>query len=207
MYKQRISHICAVFGICSMLFMQGQSVLAESFSDGWVLYKKGEYAEAYKIFLDLAKKSNSDAQTALGQMYATGRGVPKDYVASALWLERAAVRHHAHAQLNLGGLYHNGQGVKRDKGIARYWWGRSAEQGNGLAMLRLGVLLAYGATWGPSDHRIEAYKWFAVALSKFSTSDKHRMTASENLQNLRELMTEVQISKGKRLAQEWIKAH
>ena len=51
----------------------------ENFQDGKDAYDKKDYKNAHKIFLKLAKKGNGEAQFSLGDMYISGKGVPKDY--------------------------------------------------------------------------------------------------------------------------------
>jgi TPR repeat protein len=55
-------------------------------------------------------------------MYATGRGVPKDYTAALSWYRKAADQGDASAQNNLGSMYAAGRGVPQDHVQAFMWY-------------------------------------------------------------------------------------
>jgi len=68
-----------------------------------------------------AERGDAAAQTTLGHMYATGRGVPQDYVEAGAWYRRAADQGFPAAQFFLGLLYDKGFGVKQDWVEAEVW--------------------------------------------------------------------------------------
>jgi TPR repeat protein len=70
------------------------------------------------------------AQSALGERYAIGEGVPQDKAEAAKWLQKAAEQGYAEAQLSLGKLYASGEGVPRDQEEANKWLQKAAEQGD-----------------------------------------------------------------------------
>ncbi|MBR0097490.1 MAG: sel1 repeat family protein [Synergistaceae bacterium] len=76
-------------------------------------------------------------------MYASGRGVRRDYQQAVYWYRKAAEQGHAWAQNNLGAMYANGNGIKRDFNQAIYWWQKSAAQGNTSARANLATLGIY----------------------------------------------------------------
>ena len=80
--------------------------------------ERGDYATALRELQPLARAGDSDAQFALGNMYADGRGVPKSDVEAVKWYRRAADQGKANAQNNLGAMYAEGQGVTANKVIA-----------------------------------------------------------------------------------------
>ncbi len=47
-------------------------------------------AQAYEATRHAAEQADADAQVTLGVMYASGRGVPQDYVSAHMWLNLAA---------------------------------------------------------------------------------------------------------------------
>ncbi|WP_334510148.1 tetratricopeptide repeat protein [Bradyrhizobium sp. AZCC 1693] len=61
------------------------------------------------------------AQTYLGFMFETGRGVPQNYTEAAMWYRRAAEQGDGRAQYSLGLLYDRGHGVPRDVVEASKW--------------------------------------------------------------------------------------
>jgi TPR repeat protein len=58
--------------------------------DGQAAYQKGDYATALQIFRPLAEQGNAQAQRMLGAAFASGQGVPQDYVSAHMWLNLAA---------------------------------------------------------------------------------------------------------------------
>ena len=68
-----------------------------------------------------AEAGDTSAQNNLGQMYATGEGVPKDDVEAVAWFRLAAEQGHARAQYNLGVMYDTGEGVPQDAAEAVRW--------------------------------------------------------------------------------------
>lgn len=57
----------------------------------------GDYAAAAAAFLPAAEAGEAESQYMLGRLYALGDGVPRDFVQSWLWFDRAARRGHAQA--------------------------------------------------------------------------------------------------------------
>jgi hypothetical protein len=68
-----------------------------------------------------AERGDPRAQTYIGFMYETGRGLPQDYVLAAQWYHRAARQGHSRAQHMLGLMYDKGQGVTQDYVQAHKW--------------------------------------------------------------------------------------
>jgi len=78
-------------------------------------------ATSFKQFQSLAAQGNAEAQNNLGQLYASGRGVPQDYSQARQWYEKASAQGHALAQNNLAELYYAGLGVPQDD-VRAYMW-------------------------------------------------------------------------------------
>jgi uncharacterized protein len=68
-----------------------------------------------------AELGDPKAQTAVGFMYETGRGLPQDYMLAVSWYRRAAEQGYARAQHLLGLMYDRGQGVAEDYVVAHTW--------------------------------------------------------------------------------------
>jgi uncharacterized protein len=68
-----------------------------------------------------AERGDPRAQTQMGFMHETGRGMPQDYVLAAAWYQRAAQQGYPRAQYLLALLYNNGQGVAEDYVTAHMW--------------------------------------------------------------------------------------
>lgn len=94
---------------------------AQSFRQGVSAFNRQDYMQASRIFIPLAERGNPAAQTYLGFMFETGRGVPQNYTEAAMWYRRAAEQGDSLAQHSLGLLYDRGQGVPRDIVEASKW--------------------------------------------------------------------------------------
>jgi TPR repeat protein len=84
-------------------------------------YNRQDYVTAASDFFDLARRGNVQAQTYLGFMFSTGRGVPQNYVVAAEWYGCAAWLGDPLAQYMLGLMYDKGQGVPEDYVEAHKW--------------------------------------------------------------------------------------
>ncbi len=114
--------------------------------------------EAARWFHRAAEDGEDCAQNDLGDMYANGRGVPRDDIRALIWFRRSAVQDNDTAQMNLGIMYFLGRGVSRDYAKAARWFRRSAEQNNDVAQAVLGTMYAKGLGVARDDG--EAAKWF-----------------------------------------------
>lgn len=83
-----------------------------------------------------AEAGDTQAQTALGEMYRDGRGVKKDEAVAVTWLRRAAEAGDAGAQMDLGQMYRHGRGVPADPVEAHKWMILGAERVQGLARVK-----------------------------------------------------------------------
>jgi TPR repeat protein len=94
---------------------------AASFRQGVSAFNRQDYASASRILIPLAEQGDPVAQSYLGFMFETGRGVPQNYTEAAMWYRRAAEQGDSLAQYSLGLLYDKGQGVPRDIVEASKW--------------------------------------------------------------------------------------
>lgn len=90
-----------------------------------------------------AESGNLRAQYELGQIYATGEGVPRNDAEALTWLTRAAASGHADAQYNLGLMYKDGRGTERNFVEAYKWLSLSAARGNPNAEVRLDTVARF----------------------------------------------------------------
>ena len=136
---------------------------AQNFEEGAVAAKRGDYAEALRIWEPLAEQGDATAQYNLGVMYNYGRGVAQDFKTSANWFHLAAEQGAAKAQYNLGVMYYDGNGVRQDYKTARKWFQLAAEQGDAEAQFNIGLMYIYGQ--GVKQNTIRAYIWFNQAAT------------------------------------------
>ena len=106
--------------VAALLFSGGR-VSARSLGQGVAAFKRQDYVTASRAFIPLAERGNAAAQSYLGYMFETGRGVPQNYTEAAMWYRRAAEQGDGLAQYSLGLLYDRGQGVPRDIIEASKW--------------------------------------------------------------------------------------
>jgi TPR repeat protein len=133
-------------------------------------------SEAFKQLLLQAKAGAAEAQYMVGAAYFNGNGTQRDLAQGERWLLAAAEQGLAHAQCDLGALYAEGKGVKQSHSEAAKWLRKAAEQGDSLGQAGLGSIYAKGfrdksvgvfdrvILVNASADRIEAYKWFNLAL-------------------------------------------
>jgi TPR repeat protein len=94
---------------------------AASLGGGIAAYDHQNFNAAAAILRPLALAGDPRAQSYLGYMYATGRGVPQNYNVAAYWYFRAANQGETTAQYMLGLLYDKGDGVQQDVIKAHMW--------------------------------------------------------------------------------------
>jgi TPR repeat protein len=112
---------CIAIAATALLMSAGNFAEAQSFRQGASAFNRQDYALASRIFIPLAEQGVPAAQSYLGFMFETGRGVPQNYTEAAMWYRRAAEQGDSLAQYSLGLLYDRGQGVPRDIVEANKW--------------------------------------------------------------------------------------
>ena len=182
-----------------------------------------------------AEQGYAVAQNSLGWMYATGEGVPEDYVEAIRWFRSGAEQGNAAAQNGLGVMYSEGWGVPEDSAEAVRWYRLAAEQGYASAQFNLGLTYVYGVT-GPVDYAAAA-RWVRLAADQADAdaqyllgfmyekgdgmaednvlaymwydlaADEGSEIAQDNKNTLEQRMTREQIAEAQRLSREWTEAH
>jgi TPR repeat protein len=89
--------------------------------EAWTAYERGDFSTALQLWQQLAAQGNAFAQTNLGFMYSSGRGVPQDLGEAAKWFRLAADQGNATAQSTLGSMYFGGESVPQDY-VQAYMW-------------------------------------------------------------------------------------
>ena len=110
----------------ALLISAGSLVEAATFRQGVSAFNRQNYLQASQIFIPLAEQGDPAAQTYLGFMFESGRGVPQNYTEAAMWYRRAAEQGDSLAQYSLGLLYDRGFGVPRNIVEASKWLNLSA---------------------------------------------------------------------------------
>ncbi len=94
---------------------------AATMRQGVSAFNRQNYVLASQILIPFAERGDPVAQTYLGIMVETGRGVPQNYTEAAMWYRRAAEQGDGLAQYSLGLLYDRGHGVPQDVVEASKW--------------------------------------------------------------------------------------
>jgi TPR repeat protein len=104
---------------------------ADPVAQGEHAFRRGDYQRAARKFRPPAHHGNAAAQTYLGFMNQTGRGVPQFRPGAVKWYARAAEQGNPVAQYNLGLLYDKGHGVPQDYVLAHKWVNLAASRSRG----------------------------------------------------------------------------
>lgn len=170
------------------------------YDEGLAAARQGDYAAALREWRPLASGGDANAQTMLGAMYESGKGVSQDHRAAVRWYRLAADQGNAIAQINLGMLYDSGRGVPQDYKEAAKWFRLAAEQGFARAQYNLGVMYASGQ--GVPQSRVIAYALYSMAAAE-EPSGAHN--ASANRAVLAKAMRKAEIKAALVLARELAK--
>jgi TPR repeat protein len=69
---------------------------------------RDDYAEAVRLWGQLADQGDARAQFGIGKMYYIGQGVQRDYAQADAWYQKAADQGFDYAQFDLGVAYEDG---------------------------------------------------------------------------------------------------
>lgn len=123
------------------------------------------FTQAAELFRKAAEQSLAEAQTNLGALYDTGRGVAQDRTEAAMWYRKAAEGGDVLGQANLARYYYLGRGgLPLDKSEAAKWWRRAAQAGDARSQSSLAELYSFGE--GVTKDPVEALKWYLMAAKQ-----------------------------------------
>ena len=106
---------------CLFVLVAACPAAAGPLQAGIAAYNHHDYPTAARLLLPLAQRGNPLAQTYVGFMFGSGRGLPQNYVAAADWYRAASEKGVPVAQFMLGMAYDKGQGVPQDYVLAYKW--------------------------------------------------------------------------------------
>ena len=126
------------------------------------------------------KALQGDAQAAfeLGEMHASGVGLPQNNTEAVRWYRIAAEKGNIKAQSLIGTAYHRGIGFAIDDIQATQWLNKAAEQMDPLAQFQLGE--GFESGWVGQKDNAEAYKWYLLSASQGYTKANKKVTSIEN---------------------------
>jgi uncharacterized protein len=147
--------VAAVFAACWLL-LAPLSALAQAPASGANAVDPGLLARA--------NSGDISALVAVGDCYAEGKSVARDYRQAADWYLKAAEKGDVAAEMHLAALYRDGaKNFPRDMAQAANWYRKAAEQGDATAQGTLGTLYFMGQ--GVAQNYIEAYYWLDLAAA------------------------------------------
>jgi TPR repeat protein len=112
----------------------------------------------------LALGGNAAAQYRLGNLYAEGRGLPRDEAKAVVWYQKAAAADFIDAQYCLALHYDSARGVSQDFEQARLWYEKAALGGHDRAQCNLAVLFSLGR--GTSRNLMQAAYWWVNSAAQ-----------------------------------------
>jgi TPR repeat protein len=116
------------------------TAIAGPFEDGLVANRRQDYAEALRLWGQLADQGNARAQFSIGQMYYIGQGVPRDNTKADGWYRKAADQGFDYAQFNLGVAYEDGGlGVPQDYALAYMWFNLASSPATNTDLRQMAV--------------------------------------------------------------------
>ncbi len=153
----------------------------------------------------LAKANAGDAasQVLVGNGYAAGKDVARDYAQAAAWYKKAAEQGNVDGELHLAALYRDGaKGFPRDMEQAAAWYRKAAEQGDVTAQGTLGVLYSIGQGVERSD--VEAYFWLDLAAA---VKGPNQAQYAVNRQLIGTRITADELAEVEERVAKWLAAH
>ena len=91
------------------------------FKLGMTAYNLGHFIEAARVWSGLAKQGSGNAQSGLGLLYYTGRGVPRDFHRAHNLFLAAAKQSVPEALMFLSLMYRRGDGVPQSHLVSYMW--------------------------------------------------------------------------------------
>jgi hypothetical protein len=149
-----------ILGSSSYVFAQQTST---EYSQAASAYQSGNFAEAEKLWIDLADQGDADAQYALGIMHLKKEAQQSEDTIAFRYLVEAAKKQHVASMFNLGVAYWEGRGVTRQTEKALNWWEVAAQRDDAGAQYNLG--LAYYIGEGRAQSTPKAVYWVQQAAN------------------------------------------
>jgi uncharacterized protein len=133
----------------------------DAFLQADTAYDAGDFAEAFRLFLQAAELGNCDAMCRIALMYETGEGTKPDVEKSIYWDLKAIDAGSTASLINLGITYRRLGHIRK----AKYWFEKSLETGDGESALELAKL--YSVSDKESD-TVKHYLEIAISSNRLS---------------------------------------
>ncbi len=143
------------------------NVDAEATVADWYLYGMNWHSKSPKLaakwYLRAAKRGDTRAQSAIGEMYEFGEGVRPDHEKALAWIRKAVVGNRG-SSTSIALRYQTGLNAPRDPQKAIDWYRISADAGDFTAQTTLGEL--YEGDAGQQNFA-EAVRWYRTAAETY----------------------------------------
>jgi len=126
--------------------------------------QNGDYLNAFRCYSVSAENGNTDAQLALANAYACGRGVEENLKEAFSWYSTAAENGNVMAKYAIGHAYEFGRGVELNKKFAFDWYFVAAKRGDVNAMYKVAMYYYVGDVIAKNLE--QAYRWFWEAANR-----------------------------------------
>jgi TPR repeat protein len=131
------------------------------FDEGVNAFSAKQYKLAMTRLKPLAEDGDARAQSYLGNMYESGRGVERDYGEALRWYLMAAEQGDSYSQSQVAELYDKGRGVARDDKLAAEWYAKAANGNHTYSQACLATMYRDGR--GVAQDYEKAAHWYAKA--------------------------------------------
>ncbi len=134
---------------------------SERFRQGVAAYDKGDFTQAFKIWLPLAQQTDLAAMRNVALLLRTGKGVKRDPTRALWFYEEAGSKGFTLAQVNAAFMHLEGDGVPKNLETAAFWFHEAARAGSPIAQYNLAVMYERGT--GVDKDMAKALGWYALA--------------------------------------------
>lgn len=152
--------VLIALGFSTIVFAQQSSAQYDIAANA---YQSGDFAEAEKLWVELADLGDPNAQYALGIMHLKKEAQRPEDAMAFRYLVEAAKEQHVASMFNLGVAYWEGRGVARQPEKAMNWWEVAAQRDDAGAQYNLG--LAYYIGEGRPQSTPKALYWVKQAAN------------------------------------------
>ena len=139
-------------------------VAAADFESATAAYERGDHAQAFAEFRELADAGDPLAVLWVGYLFEQGQGTPQDYAEAFHHYKLAAERGNPDANHYVANLYYAGLGVERDLVEAARWYRKAAALGNVYGQYLLGYMYEHGE--GVPRDLQAARRWYEAAATQ-----------------------------------------
>lgn len=133
------------------------------------------WGDDLKFLQKQADAGDASAQSALGDVYDDGLGVPQDRAAAMKWKRKAADQNREEAQSAVGFFYFHSVGVKQNFEEAAKWFTKAADNGYVPAEIQLADMYVNGQ--GMKQDLGAARQWYQAAVDAGSQLAADRLAA------------------------------